>query len=535
MVVDNDSIVQPDHSVNGHLANGEPPARVFTVHTRPRWATNASSIAHTGATPLEALDAALSYGEYAIDDQPVVYWNKRYALACADIDFHGEHKFKPNDLFAAFHYVYPQPLRLWRSHGGGVKAVFVDAGCLTAEEAAGLYCYGLRQSGYAYGCTDLEVKWETFLPGYRRGDSWCSEVMWRDFAFADPGDSDALRELTGSRPTEAANEELREEWLEEKNWNLGQRYPHTECPIDPCEISGNDPVVVFDNGVYCYRCGRLTPYTALVAGVTRKRSLVRQAAWSFVPWDQAQHYLRNEYVPDKIAELVYRAAIKWVHAKAGVPERKLQLVFCRNSSRANLALVEGGVWVNANDMKVPVGSKLELRIQDLPQLYYVQPATPAQPAADGKPAVRAKAEKEGGSKRSEYARLFEGQAIDDLDWVPLTRLFGVDMWGQRELDDERILVVVPGNPPFKWNHHKDYTLEWAVNRINEHFPGINLPFLRTCLVAKGFTQRGFTEPPRIWATGQSGSGKTSTWLLASEIGMCGAKEIKLSPNVDWFL
>jgi hypothetical protein len=525
------SIVQPDHTVNGHLENGEAPkARVFTVHTRPRKATNAESMPHTGATALEALDAALTYDGYGIDDQPLVYWNKRYPLACADVDFHGPQKIDSWSLFAAFNYVYPQPLRLWRSHGGGVKAVFIDADRMTAEEAAGLYCYGLRHGGYASGCTGMEVKWETFLPWYRRGELTCGEIQAQDFAFADPGDSDALRELTSSLPTEGANEEAGEQWREENNRNLGQRFPHTECPIDPCEGSHNDPVVVYEDGVFCFRCGRLTPYTALIKGVVRKRSLVRQAAWSWVPWDQAQHYLRHEGVPDKIAPLVYRAAIKWLHCKAkddeatrATHEHKLKMVFNRQGSSAGLVLVEGNQWVNANDMKEPVGAKLEKRINALPQLCYFKPKTKNTPA-------KFVADKDG----AESAKLFEGKAIENLGWYTLTRLFGVHMWAPRELEaDERILVVVPGDPPFK-PQHKGWTLARAENHFREQFPGINLDYLRLALFAKGFTQRDFTEPPRVYATGQSGSGKTHTWLLAAEIGMCGALEIKLGNNAEWF-
>lgn len=45
-----------------------------------------------------------------------------------------------------------------------------------------------------------------------------------------------------------------ESYLRERGWEKGRRYPHEECPIDPSTITGDDPVIPLDLGIYCYRC-----------------------------------------------------------------------------------------------------------------------------------------------------------------------------------------------------------------------------------------------------------------------------------------
>jgi hypothetical protein len=536
-MLDESIISTPDHVVNGRIPAETPKARVFTVHTRPRRATNAESMPHTGATPLEALDAAVRYGGYADDDQPVAYWGKDDPLSVCDIDFHGTEKFDPRNLCQAWD-LEPSPLRLWLSHRGGVKAVFGAIGNLTADEAAALYGWAFMQR-FGSGCTDLEVMHRTALPGYRRGGLSCGEVIGRNFG---TDGSDALRRLIGSALSDDANNEAREEWLEEEGRELGMAYPHEQCPIEPGPNSrGGKPVMLYEDAVHCFRCaakgvvhpgcrsaGRV-PYYVLTGGVERKRSVVGSATWNWLPWTQVRHYLQHEGVPDKIAPDVYRAALKAVHFRAddeeptrALQQHKLDMVFWRNGSSPDLVLVEGGVWVNASEMGTPVGRGLDKRIKGLPQLRWLKPGK-------GNKLVEA-ANGEG----PEAGRLIDGQAIGGLGWVPVTPLHGVDMWEGRDHDDDRIRVVIPGDPPFQRRRLEHETLNDAQVFIESFFPGVNFDYLRLCIYAKAFAQLFPTEPPIIYAIGQSGSGKTHTWLLAAEIALCKAMEIKLNERDERF-
>ena len=77
-------------------------------------------------------------------------------------------------------------------------------------------------------------------------------------------------------------------------------------------------------------------------------------------------------------------------------------------------------------------------------------------------------------------------------------------------------------------------LEWAEGYIKQQFPGINLNYLYLALYAKAFAQTGPIEPPIVYAWGQSGSGKTVTWELASEIGLSPTERVSLSTDQKHF-
>jgi hypothetical protein len=46
----------------------------------------------------------------------------------------------------------------------------------------------------------------------------------------------------------------RDRWLAVHEMQIGGRYDHTHCPIDPCPSSGQDPVAVYGDRIACFRC-----------------------------------------------------------------------------------------------------------------------------------------------------------------------------------------------------------------------------------------------------------------------------------------
>jgi hypothetical protein len=500
--------------------NGQALAEQFIVRTRGKHQRKDEATEHTAATPLEAVDLALRCTHHPADSEPVAWWEGTDQLASADADFHGERKFAERDLRSAG-FIEPYPLRLWVSHGGGVKTVHTAVGVLDADEAAALWLLGFLSKFGQGGCTGVEVKSSFFLPWYSRDKLKCSEVEERDFGSSDS--SEALGRLLGGKYA-GADEGARDSWLAENGLELSRTYPHNVCPIDPAHASHGDPVWMGEFGVYCHSCDArgvvhpgcrragFVPYGVLAGrGGYSEPGLVRSAAWGWVHFDQAQYYMRHEGVPDKLAELVYRAAVKAVHAgELSDPERKepaaakLDGVFRGRST--HMVNVDGGVWVESDDLRTVVGRGLAKRVKGLPALLCTN--------HKGRIVI---------SDGPRAGRLLDGQNLNDLGYFPLTVLHGVDMWGGRlssdpTVKDGKVRAVSEADPPFR--RHPGYTLAQAKEHVSRQFPGINFAYLDLLLFAKAFAQRGLPEPPTMYVVGQSASGKTQTIHLAGEIGLC---------------
>jgi hypothetical protein len=230
-------------------------------------------------------------------------------------------------------------------------------------------------------------------------------------------------------------------------------------------------------------------------------------------------------VPDKIARLVYMAAMKSIHLKRTDDEvesvkklLKMQSVF---SNGSHMVVTDDGVWVDSNDYKTVIGKGLPNRVMALPSVRYFD--------QKGKEKV---------SSGGVYGRLLDGRNLSDLGYHPLHVLHGVDMWEgmlshDPTMDDGRIRIVSSAHPPFR-KAHPGCTLAKAKDHIANQFPGINFDYLDLCLYAKAFAQRGMTEPPVVYAIGQSSSGKTHTWHLGCEIGLCPASLVRFSKDEERF-
>jgi len=68
-----------------------------------------------------------------------------------------------------------------------------------------------------------------------------------------------------------------------------------------------------------------------------------------------------------------------------------------------------------------------------------------------------------------------------------------------------------------------------------HYPGVDVRLLKLLIGAKGYSQRGAGEPPRILLTGQSSAGKTAHALLAAEIACDRVATLKIGKDEQRFM
>lgn len=289
-------------------------------------------------------------GLAAVPVTEIVEWGNREALCCLDVDYHDSVP-PPRDWLTAVvtTRVVPKPVAWHFSRGGGLHLFYVAGSVcgetLTADELASIAALRFRAID---GVAGLELKTQVRGPGHEpvrlthAKDSGVGLVEW----FGSP----------------EYDTEDRDRWLESEGMELGQRYDHTRCPINPTPgyTSTGNPVVVGEAGVYCHRCAGesrslgcrrvgFAPWPAILGSPSSGDLglMVR----SLTHWGHAQYVLRHKYgLPDAFARLAYRAALKSYHADREATRPLIPLVFhdrTEKVSRVNdlwVTMSESYVW-----------------------------------------------------------------------------------------------------------------------------------------------------------------------------------------------
>src|SRR5262249_20792802 len=139
------------------------------------------SKAHAGvrtaedADPLKALTSLLAVKDYP-EPEPLICWQDNEdavkRLAALDVDYHGKLKPERHWIEAAAWENPISPACWWTTHNGGLRAVFVPHGDLTADELAAAFAVWFLFSPLAQrrsmvcGLTGVEIKTITRHPEY---------------------------------------------------------------------------------------------------------------------------------------------------------------------------------------------------------------------------------------------------------------------------------------------------------------------------------------------------------------------------------
>lgn len=420
------------------------------------------------------------------DDQPLITWSDATAIAALDVDWHDVPftQRRPDVwLYDVLRHLRPTPLVGWRTHGRGLRAVYVPVDGFTADELAEVAGLSVRRRDATAG---VEVKRSTRHPSYDRDGHRCGDVVWS----TPSADVDAIRQwLVGD-----VTDDVIDEWLEDRGLERGSTYEHRHCPVDPSTSHGR-PVFVGESGITCHRCQSLGvsitsrpgwfPYSSLIGGST---PVLRHLVNNITHWEHARHF-----VPSKRG---YTALLKLTH---GVDDERIGRI---DAGRDLIRL--DGRWSTADATGVYTTS--------------ISPLLASLPACQ---------RPDGSVSAERVARFGQGVDLTQFGYPPLTPVHGVAIYGQHldYQDDTRTNLVVPSKrlrrrpryqPRYVDPRHRRADA-WDV--IETVFPGVCRELIRLLIAAKGCAEGNVGLTPMILIAGPSGASKSASVTLASTI--CG--------------
>lgn len=499
----------------------------FVVRMRGLQQPRDSAIEYTAEIPLDALKAALAVRDCS-SPEPVLEWEDVTQLAALDVDFHDlpqSGRPSPEQLTAMANAIRPKPAFSWVSHGRGLKLVYAKAGGLDANELAA--CATLSVRSLAPTAT-TEIMSQTRHPGYPRPQyPDAGQIM----AMTPDADLGVLDHWIGQE----CDESVIADYLAERGLERGRHYEHQRCPVAPEELSHGEPVFIGDDAVFCHKCeaagisvGRsrpgLFPFALLIVGGIPSRLL--NAARHFCHWEHACLIMDADLgLVGELGRLCYTALLKVVH---GRHDPRIPAAM----SRGRGLVRRDGYWATPDLAKAHGHDGLKDRLQVLPVVQFV---------------VR---DEEGRQQlRTDSERLGIFRGVDDLSWFgypavrPIRGIKLAGRWTSANSEQTVQATVLPDHlrPDDMRKFRPRYTplanrmpRDEAEGVLSESFPGINHNYVRLLIAARGCSESGTGQPPRIAVDGPSGAGKSLTATITA--GMLGdsCTDVTWTANTEHF-
>jgi hypothetical protein len=451
--------------------------------------------------PVEAFKAALLVADYPAAE-PLLTWTNRGELCAVDADFEAP----PDGLEEFIRNVAPRPRFAWVTHGGGLRLIYSAAGPLAADELGAIASLAVLRR---FPQARIELKTDTRHPAYDRAGARCGEVLEQI------GDRDTSA-LSALFVLSDCDDDRRNEYLADRGLELGRRYPHDQCPVDPHAPGQRDPVHVCEGGIYCYACaGRgvrfgsrapgYFPYVGLTGNYID--SALRIAVENFAHWTHFKHVLEESYGLDpEIGECVYRAALKLRHGD----DPRAPKTF--TAGRDLLRLEQG--WATTGGE--PLTRNVENILAELPAVQDAE----GKPAASRVTFFAQPSVDLAGYGYPSLAPIWGCRiASQFLDVHGFGKVFQTPALRNDAMRELRAQYLPPRSRPF------DEETAWGV--VEEVFPGVNRDLVRLLIAARGASEMRAAMPPFIFVKGPSQAGKTGTVHLAASI--CG----DAATGVDW--
>lgn len=438
------------------------------------------------------------------DRETIVEWDDTQALGCLDVDYHGDNVPSQEWLdTTASTSLLPKPY-VWHLTPRGLHAFYPAVAGLTGEEVAAVAALRWRTLDPTAG---VELKRQLRCPGaatLRKAVSYESLATFVNDFLGASGDVDPSS------------------WLEANGLEIGRRYPHDQCPIEPTVASDNrDPVVVSDSGVFCHRCAGLgrqkgrnragyVPFSSLIgnSGSGILGTLVRRKTH----WGHAQHVL-DAYlgITGDMARLAYRAALKLFHGE------DVSGVFRPETS--TLVRMDGR-WATVNE-----GYTFPKDIQPLLGIL------PACQFDDGKP-------------NPAQVCLFSQPTLDltDLGYPSVQVIRGAKV-STRVLGTSRLVVSSPA--PWLKEYGSVFFPRYVVpaarmpegecwSVIESVFPKVNRLYLKTLIIARGCNEAQVGLPQHLVVDGVTSAGKTAHVQIAASVLGDVVTAVPACPDTDRF-
>lgn len=524
------------------------------VFTREREQPSRKRYAHFGSG-VEALNSALAKIDYPATSEPLIESDDVTELCFGDVDYHYSNgsihcEHRPAHLKMRLESIPTTPLLIWITHGGGGRMVHIRVGQFAANELALLSAfYIVRNSHRFYYPTGVEVKSSTRHPHYSRGEQKASPPMSGGPTLTEHGVRYAVCQILGAYGGDDAEYDPDEvvEFLEERGLSDKDRFPHTECPFDPSESSGNDPVVILDSGIYCHKCGKLEPFAKLLGnGQNASKNPLLVAVKRMTHFAQAELLLIHfgGLVCWKSADrrTLWKALLKAYHL-AGRPgaapvrggetksdddradaEKRYEAIagLIERAVYDNPIIRVDGGWAHQNDPSKRLDDAgLNVLVALLPMVWKVSLDT--KKGLVEKHPVR-------------YSLALNNGSLEKYGYLDVVAIRGADI---RDVigDPERWehtgtvpTLVTAVDPPFRYRNAADREGCWE--KLAKYFPNVNQSLIKILVAALGFCQNNPHEPVRVLITGQSGSGKSAHVTLAAAICGVPVSGVRFNDDTD---
>lgn len=430
--------------------------------------------------PTEFSDALGFLTNFTGTRETIVEWADEGSLGCLDVDYHEGTPPSREWLEAAvLTKLLPRP-HTWHFTPRGLHAFYPAVAKLKGAEAAALAALKWRSIDPTAG---VEIKRQLRCPGDEKLHTYAGYFDLATFA------PDMFSQATTDPET----------WLESEGLEIGQRYDHDKCPIEPTGATDNrKPVTVGDGGIYCHRCAGLgrslgrhrpgwVPFSALCGDRGTDNylgSLVRHKAH----WGHAKHVLDAAFnLTGEVAKQGYSAAVKLLHGDC-------EGVF--NPVTDKLVRLDGR-WATVEE-GYTFGKDITPILTTLPV-----------------------------AQSSAAACLLAQPTIDLADFgYPSVQIIRGCKLSTHVLGSSRLLVASPASwlreygtafYPRYVAAGKRMPREEAWATLESVLPKINRKYVETLLVARGCNEAQVGLPQHLFVSGYSKTGKTSHVQLASGI------------------
>ncbi len=450
------------------------------------------------AKHFDVFEKALAYTNHP-GGEPLITWDATDTLCAVDADFHAfpyDQRPQASHLVGRFAAVNPVPSFAWVTHGRGLRLIYKSQGIYHADELAAVGACRLLQ---LEPLATVELKHSTRHPAYPNAEGrTCSAVERRQ-------PTTECRAVNGwyEGRAEADDDDVKE-WLEDHDYEIGGRYTHDKCPVDPATPSHGTPVSVYDNGVFCYGCAGhgvrrgsrspgWFPYSVFLGNPNV--SVVARCVENLVHWEHARFILAAHHrLPESVLRGAYSAMLKGKHGN----DLRIPGVFQAGRDVVRFPRVWG--TLEGESFK---DSRSDAIIAKLPATQFVDNG-----------AIKPDGER--------IARLLQPTSLERYGYPHLRPVWGLPIYSQH--NDPKYpyeIVMHKAAGPAPVYRRKDQRISeadaWA--RLQEAFPGINRNAIKLLIAAKGCSEADGTFPPFVFITGPTATAKSTSVVVAAAI--CG--------------
>ncbi len=480
----------------------------ITIRLRPRVNTGMLTPLEFNGEPRSIIEKIINDTTFPSHCEPMIEWDDLDTLAMVDLDVlkadvagYYTHN-KMVELLSTFQ---PLPFAAWVTHGGGLRLAYHSMGGFTALELASVAHLNLSAS-VVYD--RIEIKKQTRHPAYRRTDGrGCSTPKFMEQQTDMSIIRRWMRQIT-------SNDDEVQSWLENNNLEVGKRYPHSCCPVNPSDEGKRDPVMVNEDGIFCHICesqgvsigGNLPgffPFGSLLRNTVG--SLFACLVRNVTHWEHAQHVVINKMgIRGFSAKGVYSAALKCEH---GTNDQRIPMAFMAGQ---NLIRFHHKWATNQGETYT---KEVKPLIDGLPAVYDKMP--------DGSLAMN----------RAKVSTFENPVDLTTYGYPHLTPTFGMSFYGYHAYQPDRIEIpvvlqtstlaredMIRYRPKYVHSQHR-MSIDDAWAHVELTFPGIYREFITLLIAAKGVAEVATSMPPMVYVAGPTGTSKTTSISVAAAI--CG--------------